>query len=140
MDNYIDPLGMDYIFPIYTNKCIDPPGMYPVALSISETELQQTSVPSRLSLLPVLLHRHPGYAHEWQLHSLQLPPVCPWFLLDWPDTYYYLDHQHDPEDQIRMVVIDSYVLFSLSHHPQVLILKTGMFLNGWSTTSYMVSS
>ena len=39
MDNYIDPRGMDYLFPIYTNKCIDLLGMYPVDLSISDTEL-----------------------------------------------------------------------------------------------------
>ena len=39
MDNYIDPLGMDYLFPIYTGKCIDPLGTYPVDLRISETEL-----------------------------------------------------------------------------------------------------
>ena len=68
-------------------------------------------------MLPVLLHRHPGYAHDWQLHSLQFPPVHTWFLLDWSETYYYLVHQHDPEDWIRVVVIDSYVLFSLCHHP-----------------------
>ena len=59
--------------------------------------------------------------------------------LDWPETYYYLVHQHNPEDQIRVVVIDSYVLFSLCCDPQGLILKTCMFSNGWSTTAYMVS-
>ena len=79
--NYIDPIGTDYLFSIYTNKCIDSLGMHPMDLSISETELKQTSVPSGSGLLPVLLHRHSGNAHDWQLHSLQLPPMHPWFLL-----------------------------------------------------------
>ena len=100
MDSYIDLLGMDYLFPIYTDKCIDLLGTYPVDLSISETKLQQTS--SGLGLLPLLLRRHLGYAHDQQLHLLQLPPLCSWFLLDWPETYYYLVHQHDPEDWIRV--------------------------------------
>ena len=39
MDNYIDPVGMDYLFPSYTDKYIDLLGMYPVDISISETEL-----------------------------------------------------------------------------------------------------
>ena len=30
---------MDYLFPIYTDMCIDPLGMYPVDLIISKTEL-----------------------------------------------------------------------------------------------------
>ena len=81
MDNYIDPLGTNYLFPIYTNKCIDPLQMYLVDLS------GQTSVPSGSGLLPVLLNRHLGNAHDLQLHLHQLPPMCPWFLLDQPETY-----------------------------------------------------
>ena len=107
---------MDYLFPIYTRKCIDSLGMYPVDLNIPKTELSQNSIPSGLGLWPILLHRHPGNAHECQLYSLQLPPMHPWFLLDWPETYYYPVHQHNPEDWIRVVVIDFYVLFSLCHH------------------------
>ena len=66
---------MDYLFPIYTSKYIDSLLTYPVDLSISETELSQSSIPSGLVLLPVLLHRHLDNAHDWQLHSLQLPSV-----------------------------------------------------------------
>ena len=85
--------------------------MHLVDLCIPEIELLQNSIPSGLGLLPVLLHRHPGYAHDWQLHLLQLPPMHPWFLWDQPETYHYPVHKHDPEDWIRVVVIDSYVLF-----------------------------
>ena len=76
--------------------------MYLVDLSISKTEWSQNSIPSGLYLWPVLLHRHLGNAHDWQLHLLQLPPMCPWFLSDQPETYYYPVHQHDPEDWIRV--------------------------------------
>ena len=118
MDNYIDPLGTDYLFPNYTDNCIDPLGTDSEDLSISETDLQQTSVPFGSGLLPGLLHRHPDNAHDQQLHLLQLPPACPWFLSDWPKTYYYPVHQHNPEDQLRVVVIDSYALFSLVIPPR----------------------
>ena len=107
MDNYIDPL----------RTVRHTLGMYPVDLSISETEWSQNSIPSRLYLWPVLLHGHPGNAHDWQLHLLQLPPMYPWFLLDQPETYYYPVHQHNPEDWIRVVVIDFYILFSPCCHP-----------------------
>ena len=92
-------------------------GTYPVDLSISKTEWSQNSIPSGLYLWLVLLHRHLGNAHDWKLHLLQLPPVHPWFLLDQAETYYYPVHQHDPEDWIRVVVIDFYVLFLLCCHP-----------------------
>ena len=114
--------------------------MYLVDPNISETEWSQNLIPSRLYLWPVLLYRHPGNAHDWQLHSMQLLLMCPWFLSDRPETYYYPVHQYDPEDQIGVVVIDFCVLFLLHHHPQGLNLKTGMFLNGCSITSYMMSS
>ena len=39
MDNYIDPLGTVFQFPIYTDNCIDLLGTDPVDLSISKTEL-----------------------------------------------------------------------------------------------------
>ena len=107
MDNYTDPL----------RTVRHTLGTYLVDLSISETEQSQNSISSRLYLWPVLLHRYQGNAHDCQLHSLQLPPMHPWFLLDQPETYYYPVHQHDPEDWIRVVVIDFYVLFLLCHHP-----------------------
>ena len=107
MNNYIDPL----------RTVRHTLGMYLVDFSISKTEWSPNSIPSGLYLLPVLLHRHPGNAHDWQLHSLQLLPMCLWILLAWPETYYYPVHQHDPEDWIRVVVIDFYVLFSLCCHP-----------------------
>ena len=96
MDNYIDPL----------RTVRHTLGMYPEDFSISKTEWSQNSVPSGLYLWSVLLHRHLGNAHDWQLHLLQLPPVYPWFLVDQSETYYYLVHQHNLEDWIRVVVID----------------------------------
>ena len=64
-------------------------------------------------LLPMLYCKHPCFAHDLQLHPLQLPHVYSQF--DQPQTL-CLIHWYDVKDWGIMVAVDAYGPLMLYHH------------------------